>query len=71
MSMEPRGPHPLSTHVVVDGAVAFCALLVLGLILGWSLPVILGAAVVAGICAAPYTRRTEIRQPAERDDEAP
>jgi len=59
-------PHPLSTHIAVDTAVAFLGILVLGLILGLSFLVILGIAIVAGLCLAPYTRRTEARQLAER-----
>ena len=65
--LPPREPHPLSTHVAVDIAVVFLATLVLGLILGLSWLVILGIAVVAGACLAPYTRRTEERQLAERE----
>ena len=66
--MNPREPHPLSTHVAVDTAVAFLGILVLGLILGLSLLVIVAIAIIAGVCLAPYTRRTELRQLAARDD---
>jgi hypothetical protein len=65
--LQPRAPHPLATHVAVDTAVAFLATVILGLILGVSFPVIVGVAIVAGCCLAPFTRRTEIRQLAERE----
>jgi hypothetical protein len=68
--LPPRDPHPLSLHVLVDSAVAFLAILVLGLIFGLSLPLIVGIALVAGACLAPYTRRTEERQLADREREA-
>jgi len=58
----PREPHPLATHIAIDCAVAFCALLVVGLIIGVPVLVIAVVAVVAGVCVAPYTRRTEERQ---------
>ncbi len=64
--LPPRDPHPFATHVAIDTAVAFLGTLVLGLILGVPLLVIVGVAVVAGVCLAPYTRRTEERQLAER-----
>jgi H+/gluconate symporter-like permease len=64
--LPPRDPHPLSTHVVVDVGVVFLATLVVGLILGIPFLVIVGIAIVAGVCLAPYTRRTEERQLAER-----
>jgi hypothetical protein len=54
------------THVAIDTAVVFLATLVLGLILGIPFLVIVGIAVVAGVALAPYTRRTEERQLAER-----
>jgi hypothetical protein len=64
--LPPREPHPLATHMAVDIAVVFLATLVVGLILGISLPVIIAIAIIAGVCLAPYTRRTEERQLAER-----
>lgn len=73
--MSVREPHPFATHVAVDAAVSFLGLLVLGLILGWSILVIVAISIVLGVCLAPYTRRTEIRQlaaiEAERDLEDP
>ncbi|MET0627279.1 MAG: hypothetical protein ABW033_02330 [Acidimicrobiia bacterium] len=66
--MNPREPHPLSTHVAVDTAVAFLGILVVGLILGLSFLVIVAIAIIVGVCLAPYTRRTEVRQLAARDD---
>ena len=65
-SLPPRDPHPLSIHIAVDIGVVFLATLVVGLILGISLPVIIAIAIIAGACLAPYTRRTEERQLAER-----
>ena len=62
-----RDPHPLTTHLAVDIAVVFLATLVVGLILGIPFLVIVGIAIVAGACLAPYTRRTEERQLAERE----
>jgi hypothetical protein len=64
--LPPREPHPLSTHIAVDVAVVFLGTLVVGLILGIPFLVIVGVAIVAGLCLAPYTRRTEERQLAER-----
>jgi fatty acid desaturase len=53
-------------HVAVDSAVAFLAILVLGLIWSLSLGVIIAIALLTGICLAPWTRRTEVRQLADR-----
>jgi hypothetical protein len=64
--LPPRDPHPFATHVAVDTAVVFLGTLVVGLILGVPWPVIVAIAIVAGVCLAPYTRRTEERQLAER-----
>jgi hypothetical protein len=64
--LPPREPHPLTTHMAVDIAVVFLATLVVGLILGVSFPVIIAISIIAGLCLAPYTRRTEERQLAER-----
>lgn len=65
-ALPPREPHPLLTHMAIDTAVVFLATLVLGLILGIPFVAILVIAIVAGVCLAPYTRRTEERQLAER-----
>jgi hypothetical protein len=54
-------------HWAIDTAVAFLALLVLGLILGASIIVIVVIAVVVGAAAAPSTRRAEMRALAARE----
>ncbi len=67
MTSEPSSPPPLPSrpprslfvHWAVDSAVAFLALLVLGLILGASILVIAVIAVVVGLAVAPSTRRAE------------
>jgi hypothetical protein len=63
-----RPPRSLFVHWAVDSAVAFLALLVLGLILGASIIVVAVIAVVVGAVAAPSTRRAEMRALAERDE---
>jgi len=50
----------------IDTAVAFLALLVVGLIVGAPLLAIAAVAVIVGAIAAPYTRRAEARALAER-----
>jgi hypothetical protein len=62
-----RPPHSLFVHWAVDSAVAFLALLVLGLILGASILIISVIAVVIGVAVAPSTRRAEMRGLAERE----
>jgi len=60
-------------HVAVDSAVAFLAILVLGLIWSLSIGVIIAIALLTGIGLAPWTHRTEVRQLADRrrtDDDA-
>jgi hypothetical protein len=64
--LPPRDPHPFAVHVGVDSAVAFLATLFLGLMFSVSMGVIIAAALVIGICLAPYTRRVEVRQLAAR-----
>lgn len=64
-----RPPRPLFVHWAVDSAVAFLALLVLGLILGASIIVIAVISVVVGAVAAPSTRRAEMRALAAREDD--
>lgn len=57
--LPPRPPRPLIIHAVVDAAVAFLAVAIVGLFLGatlWTLGVV---AVVIGVLAAPFTRRAE------------
>jgi hypothetical protein len=63
-----RPPRTLFVHWAVDSAVAFLALLVLGLILGQSIVVIAVVAVIVGLAVAPSTRRAEMRGLAERDE---
>ena len=65
--LPPRSPHPLATHIAIDTAVTFLATVILGLILGVPVLVIVAVAIVAGLCLAPFTRRTEVRQLAERE----
>ena len=75
MTSEPSSPPPLPSrpprslfvHWAVDSAVAFLALLVLGLILGASILIIAVIAVVVGLAVAPSTRRAEMRGLAERE----
>ena len=56
-----RPPRPVLVHLAVDSAVAFLALVVLGLIIGAPLLGIAGLAVVVGALATPSTRRAETR----------
>jgi hypothetical protein len=62
-----RPPHSLFVHWAIDSAVAFLALLVLGLILGASILIIAAIAVVLGIAVAPSTHRAEMRGLAQRE----
>jgi hypothetical protein len=62
-----RPPRSLFVHWAVDSAVAFLALLVVGLILGASIVIIAVTAVIVGLAVAPSTRRAEMRALAERD----
>jgi hypothetical protein len=64
--LPPRDPRPLVVHFGVDAAVAFLALLVVGLILGIPWLVTAVVALVIGVVAAPFTRRAEIRALAGR-----
>lgn len=64
--LERREPRPLTVHMAVDAAIAFLVLVVVLLILGFSIWVIIAAAVVVGAIAAPFTRRAEARALAER-----
>jgi hypothetical protein len=65
--LPPRPPRPLAVHLGVDIVVAFLALLVLGLILGFSVLEIAVASGVVGAIAAPLTRRAEERALAARE----
>ena len=53
-------------HFGVDSAVAFLALVVLGLIFGVAWGVTAAVALVIGAVACPYTHRAEARALAER-----
>jgi hypothetical protein len=61
-----RAPRSLLVHFGVDSAVAFLALVVLGLIVGvpWGITAIV--ALVIGAIACRYTHRAEIRALAAR-----
>ena len=61
-----RAPRPLIVHFGVDSAVAFLALVVVGLIVGvpWGITAIV--ALVIGAVACRYTRRAEISALAAR-----
>jgi hypothetical protein len=65
--LPPRPPRSLLVHFVVDTAVTFLAVFVLGLILGIPILVIAGISIVIGAVAAPSTRRAEIRALAARE----
>jgi hypothetical protein len=65
-----RDPNPLLVHIAIDTAIAFLVLVIVLLILGVSIWVILGASVVVGVCAAPFTRQAEVRALAERRRDA-
>jgi hypothetical protein len=58
-------------HFGVDSAVAFLALVVLGLILGVPWLVTAVVALVIGAIACRYTRRAEIRALAARGEPSP
>jgi hypothetical protein len=55
-------------HFLVDSAVCFLVVLVVGLILGIGWVELLIASVVIGAIAAPLSRRAEARALAARDD---
>ena len=61
-----REPQPLLVHFAVDAVVAFLLLVIVLLILGVAIEVIVGASLVLGLIAAPFTRRAEIKALAER-----
>ena len=66
-----RPPRPLIVHFGVDSAVAFLALVVLGLIFGvpWGITAVV--ALVIGAIACRYTHRAEVRALAQRQQPAP
>jgi hypothetical protein len=65
-SLPPREPRSLFVHFGVDSAVAFLALIMLGLLLGVPWGVVAVIALVIGGIACRYTRRAEIRALAAR-----
>ncbi len=58
-------------HFGVDSAVAFLALIILGLIVGVAWGIVAAVALVIGAGAARYTRRAEARALAARAEAAP
>jgi len=69
--LPPRPPRPLLVHFAVASAVAFLALLVLGLILGAPFLAIVAISLVIGLAVAPSLRRAEIRALAAREQPEP
>jgi hypothetical protein len=63
----PRAPRSLLVHFGVDSAVAFLALIMLGLMLDIPWGVVAIVALVIGAVACRYTRRAEIRALAARE----
>ena len=61
-----RPPRALLMHFGVDSAVAFLALIVLGIIFGVPWGLVAVVALVMGAVAAPFTRRAEVRALAAR-----
>jgi len=64
--LPPREPRPYVIHFLVDSAVCFLAILILGLIWGIGWLVLLVVSFAVGAAVAPYTRRAEERQLAAR-----
>ena len=64
--LPPREPRPFVIHFLVDSAVCFLGILILGLIWGIGWVVLLVVALVVGAAVAPFTRRAEERQLAAR-----
>lgn len=62
-----RAPRPLIVHFGVDSAVAFLALVMLGLMIGvpWGMTALVALGI--GAIACRYTRRAEIRALAARE----
>jgi hypothetical protein len=65
-----RPPRSLLVHFGVDSAVAFLALIVLGLIFGIGWGVVAVVALVIGAVAARFTRQAEARALAARREQA-
>jgi hypothetical protein len=61
-----RPPRPLIVHFGVDSAVAFLALVVLGLIFGVPWGITAFVALAIGAVACRYTHQAEVRALAER-----
>jgi hypothetical protein len=66
-----RHPRPAVVHFLVDSAVCFLAILLVGLFLGLSWGVLIVAGLGLGAAATPLTRRTEARQLAARNEADP
>jgi hypothetical protein len=66
-----RDPRPLVVHFLVDAAVCFLVVLVVGLIVGIGWVELLVASLVVGAAVAPFSRRAEARALAARDSAAP
>jgi hypothetical protein len=69
-ALPPRDPRPFLVHLAVDAAVAFLLSVIVLLILGASIWIVLIVAAIAGLAAAPYTRRAEARALAARARDA-
>jgi hypothetical protein len=65
-ALPPRAPRSLLVHFGVDSAVAFLALVMLGLIVGVAWGVTAVVALVIGAIACRYTHRAEVRALAAR-----
>ena len=66
-NLPPRAPRSLLVHFGVDSAVAFLALIMLGLMLGVPWGVVAIVALAVGAVACRYTRRAEMRALAARE----
>ena len=66
-----RDPRPLVVHFLVDSAICFLVVLVVGLILGIGWVVLLIASLVIGAVVAPFSHRAEARALAEREAARP
>ena len=61
-----RPPRTLLVHFAVDSAVAFLALIVLGVIFGVPWGIVAIVSLIIGAVAARFTRRAEVRALAAR-----
>jgi len=64
--LPPRPPRPVGVHFLVDSAVAFLAIVVVALIIGFPFWLIVVLALALGAAFAPFTRRAEPRALAAR-----